>query len=375
MKTPVPTFLIIFSLAGFAFLPNSQGVNPPPDGAYAGGNTAEGHLALASLNTSAGLYNTAVGVYSLLSITDGDFCTALGTGTLFANTANENTATGAGALLSSTTGGGNTANGAFALFLNTTGSFNTASGDSALFNNSTGTENTAVGISALFSNASGSSNTAVGIDALLNNTIGSSNIAIGSGAGGSITTANHVICIGPAVGENVNNTTWIGNVFGTTTVSGTTQPVIVSETGQLGTISSSRRFKKQIKPMDQASESILALKPVTFNYKTDKTNTPQFGLVAEDVAAVNPDLVVRDENGEIYSVRYEAVNAMLLNEFLKEHRKISQLEATLTQQQTSFQSKVAEQEKEIEALRSGLRKVSAQIEMTKAASKVVVRNQ
>jgi hypothetical protein len=375
MKTPVPTFLIIFSLAGFAFLSNSQGVNPAPDGAYAGGNTAEGHLALASLNTSAGLYNTAVGVYSLLSITDGDFCTALGAGTLFANTANENTATGAGALLSSTTGGGNTANGAFALFLNTTGSFNTASGDSALFNNSTGTENTAVGISALFSNASGSSNTAVGIDALLNNTIGSSNIAIGSGAGGSITTANHVICIGPAVGENVNNTTWIGNVFGTTTVSGTTQPVIVSETGQLGTISSSRRFKKQIKPMDQASESILALKPVTFNYKTDKTNTPQFGLVAEDVAAVNPDLVVRDENGEIYSVRYEAVNAMLLNEFLKEHRKISQLEATLTQQQTSFQSKVAEQEKEIEALRSGLQKVSAQIEMTKAASKVVVRNQ
>ena len=375
MRTPVPTFLIIFSLAGFAFLPNSQGVSPPPDGAYAGGNTAEGHLAIASLNTSAGLYNTAVGVYSLLSITDGDFCTALGAGTLFANTANENTATGAGALLSSTTGGGNTANGAFALFLNTTGSFNTASGDSALFNNSTGTENTAVGISALFSNASGSSNTAVGIDALLNNTIGSSNIAIGSGAGGSITTANHVICIGPAVGENVNNTTWIGNVFGTTTASGTTQPVIVSETGQLGTISSSRRFKKQIKPMDQASESILALKPVTFNYKTDKTNTPQFGLVAEDVAAVNPDLVVRDENGEIYSVRYEAVNAMLLNEFLKEHRKISQLEATLTQQQTSFQSKVAEQEKEIEALRSGLRKVSAQIEMTKAASKVVVRNQ
>jgi hypothetical protein len=375
MKTPVPTFLIIFSLAGFAFLSNSHAVNPPPDGAYAGGNTAEGHLALANLNTSAGLYNTAVGVYSLLSITDGDFCTALGAGTLFANTANENTATGAGALLSSTTGGGNTANGAFALFLNTTGSFNTASGDSALFNNSTGTENTAVGISALFSNASGSSNTAVGIDALLNNTIGSSNIAIGSGAGGSITTANHVICIGPAVGENVNNTTWIGNVFGTTTVSGTTQPVIVSETGQLGTISSSRRFKKQIKPMDQASESILALKPVTFNYKTDKTNTPQFGLVAEDVAAVNPDLVVRDENGEIYSVRYEAVNAMLLNEFLKEHRKVSQLEATLTQQQTSFQSKVAEQEKEIEALRSGLQKVSAQIEMTKAASKVVVRNQ
>jgi Chaperone of endosialidase len=374
MKTPFPIFFIIFSLAGFAFLPNSRAVNPPPDGAYPGG-TAEGHLALASLNTSAGLYNTAVGVYSLLSITDGDFCTGVGAGTLFANTANENTATGAGALFSNTTGSDNAATGAFALFLNTTGTFNTAVGDSALFNNATGTENTAVGISALLSNTNGNANTAVGIDALLNNTAGNGNIAIGSGAGGSISTANNVICIGSAVGDNVSNTTWIGNVFGTTTVSGTTQPVIVSNTGQLGTVSSSRRFKKQIKPMDQVSESILALKPVTFRYKADETNTPQFGLVAEDVAAVNADLVAHDENAEIYSVRYEAVNAMLLNEFLKEHRKVLQLEATVTQQQKSFQSRVAEQEKQIEALRSGLQKVTAQIEMSKAASKVVARIQ
>ena len=373
MKTPVPTFLIIFSFACFTFLPRGHAVNPPPDGGYAGGNTAEGYLALGSLTT--GAYNTAVGVYSVLSLTGGNFCTGVGAGALLANPANENTATGAGALLSNTIGADNTANGAFALFLNTTGNFNTAAGDSALFNNSTGTENTAVGISALFSNASGSSNTAVGIDALLNNTTGNGNMAIGNGAGGSISTANNVICIGSAVGENASNTTWIANVFGTTTLSGTTQPVIVSNTGQLGTVSSSRRFKKQIKPIDQASESILALKPVMFCYKTDKTNTPQFGLVAEDVAAVNPDLVVRDENGEIYSVRYEAVNAMLLNEFLREHRKILQLEATLTQQQTSFQSRVSEQETQIEALRSAFQKVSAQIEMIKAASKVVVRTQ
>jgi hypothetical protein len=205
----------------------------------------------------------------------------------------------------------------------------------------------------------------------LNNTTGNGNIAIGSGAGSSISTANNVICIGLAVGDNVSNTTWISNVFGTTTLSGTTQPVIVSNTGQLGTISSSRRFKKQIKPMDQASESLLALKPVTFRYKTDKTNTPQFGLVAEDVAAVNPDLVVCDENGEIYSVRYEAVNAMLLNEFLKEHCKVVQLEATLAEQEKSFESRVTEQEKQIEALRSGLQKVTAQIEMTKTVFEVL----
>ena len=373
MKIRSSAILITLAFGFVAFLSKAQAVVPPPDGGYPGGNTAEGQSALLSLTT--GAYNTALGLYSLVSLTDGQFNTGVGAGTLLGNTANENTATGAGALLSNTIGADNTANGAFALFLNTTGTFNTAAGDSALFNNATGTQNTGVGISALLSNTSGNSNTAVGVDALLNNTTGNSNIAIGSGAGGSISTANNVICIGTAVGDNVSNTTWIGNVFGTTTVSGTTQPVIVSNTGQLGTISSSRRFKKQIKPMNQASESILALKPITFRYKTDKTNTPQFGLVAEDVAAVNPDLVVRDENGEIYSVRYEAVNAMLLNEFLKEYRKVLQLEATVTQQQKSFQSRVAEQEKQIEALRSGLQKITAQIEMTKAASEVVVRDQ
>jgi hypothetical protein len=373
MKIRSSAIPITLAFGFMIFLSKVQAVSPPPDGGYPGGNTAEGQDALLSLTT--GAYNTALGLYSLVSLTDGQFNTGVGAGTLLGNTANENTATGAGALLSNTTGGGNTANGAFALFLNTTGSFNTVAGDSALFNNATGTQNTGVGISALLSNISGNSNTAVGVDALLNNTTGNSNIAIGSGAGGSISTANNVICIGTAVGENASNTTWIGNVFGTTTVSGTTQPVIVSNTGQLGTVSSSRRFKKQIELMDQASESILALKPVTFRYKTDKTNTAQFGLVAEDVAAVNPDLVVCDENGEIYSVRYEAVNAMLLNEFLKEHCKVVQLEATVAQQQKSFESRVTEQEKQIEALTSGLQKVTAQIEMTKTVFEVLVNNQ
>ena len=375
LKTGTSALLITLALLCFGLLPRAYAVSPAPDGGYPGGNTAEGQNALLSRTT--GGYNTAVGFLSLVNLTDGQFNTAVGAGTLLGNTANENTATGAGALLSNTSGTDNTANGAFALFLNTTGNFNTAVGDSALFNNATGTENTAVGIAALLSNTSGSSNTAVGIDALLNNTTGNSNIAIGSGAGGSISTADHVICIGTAVGDNVSNTTWIGNVFGTTTVSGTTQPVIVSNTGQLGTISSSRRFKKQIKPMDQASESLLALKPVTFRYKTDKTNTPQFGLVAEEVAEVNPDLVVRDENGEIYTVRYDAVNAMLLNEFLKEHRKVEQQERTITR----LESTVAKQQKEMETVvarlkeqDSKIRRVSDRIDLSKPSMQTVLNN-
>ena len=382
MKTLVPTLLIVFSLTCFAFLPQSQAVAPPPDGGYPGGNTAEGESALLSRTT--GAFNTALGIYSVLSLTDGNFCTGVGAGTLLSNTANENTATGAGALLSNTTGDDNTANGAFALVLNTTGSLNTAAGDSALFNNATGTENTAVGISALLSNTSGNANTAVGIDALLNNTAGNSNIAIGNGAGGSVITANNVICIGSAVGDNVSNTTWIGNVFGTTTQSGTTQPVIVSDTGQLGTMSSSRRFKKQIKPMQSASEAILTLKPVTFQYKTDRSNTPQFGLIAEEVAEVNPDLVVRDDKGDIYSVRYDAVNAMLLNEFLKAHSKMQEQEATIAELRSTVKQQktmIAGQQTGMEAITARLneheaqiQKVSAQIEPNKLTQQVVARD-
>jgi hypothetical protein len=147
--------------------------------------------------------------------------------------------------------------------------------------------------------------------------------------------------------------------------------VLIDSAGQLGTASSSRRFKKEIKPMDKASEAILALKPVTFHYKSDKTGTAQFGLIAEEVAAVNPDLVVRDDNGEIYTVRYDAVNAMLLNEFLKEHRKVEEQEATITQLKKDFVATIAEQQKQIEALNAGLQKVSAQLEASKPGPQVV----
>jgi len=230
-----------------------------------------------------------------------------------------------------------------------TGNFNTAVGTSALLNTTAG-QNTAVGAHALQTNDTGNSNTAVGNGALVSST-GSGNIALGQNAGGSVTTASNVTCIGTS-GANVDNTTWISHVFGVTTQSGMTAPVIVSNTGQLGTVSSSRRFKHDIRPMEKTSEAILGLKPVTFHYKSDETNTPQFGLIAEEVAAVNPDLVMPDENGNIYSVRYDQVNAMLLNEFLKEHRKVEKLEATVAD------------------LAAQLQKISAQVQMGISVVKV-----
>ena len=323
----VSTLLIAPILASFALIPLAQAVSPPPDGGYPGGNTAEGQNALLSLST--GIYNTAVGLFSLRSNTEGKFNTATGAGTLLVNTADGNTATGAGALLSNTTGIQNTANGGFALFSNTEGFLNTANGYQALFNHTTGNTNTANGAFALV-DTTGNSNTAIGYAALSDNTIGNGNTAVGFLAGTGVTTANNVIAIG-IPGFDVSNTTWIGNIYGTTTVSATTLPVVVSDGGQLGTAPSSRRFKKKIKPMDSASESIHALKPVTFHYKSDTTDTPQFGLIAEEVAEVNPDLVVRDKNGEIYTVRYDVVNAMLLNEFLKEHRRVEEQEAMINQ--------------------------------------------
>jgi predicted ribosome quality control (RQC) complex YloA/Tae2 family protein len=177
----------------------------------------------------------------------------------------------------------------------------------------------------------------------------------------------------------VSNSSWIGHVFGVTTQSGTTAPVIVSDDGQLGTVASSERFKKDIATMDNTSEAILSLRPVTFHYKTDAKGIPQFGLIAEEVAKVNPALVLPDKDGKPYTVRYDQVNAMLLNEFLKEHRKneeqeatITELKSTVAQQQKSFQSRLAEDEKQIAALASGLQKVSAQIELGQTVGQIAL---
>jgi len=368
------------ALACFAVFPRAQAVVPAPDGGYPGRNTAEGENALFSLTTGAS--NTAIGFIALASNTTGDFNTAEGSNALVTNTTGfQNTATGANALFSNTTGSENTANGVNTLFRNTTGFQNAATGVQALFSNTTGFHNAAAGFQALFSNTTGNHNTADGDNALVHNTTGvlntavgghaldqnitgSSNVALGFQAGFNIT-GNGNVCIGENIfgvaGES--NVTRIGNIGSTAQANGVF--VTVGAGGKLGFQVSSRRYKDDIKPMDKASEALFALKPVSFRYKQeiDPARSPDFGLIAEDVATVNPDLVARDEDGKIVTVRYQAVNAMLLNEFLKEHRKVEDLEAN-----------AARQQKQIEALTAGLQKVSAQLEASKPAPQVVQNN-
>jgi hypothetical protein len=246
-----------------------------------------------------------------------------------------------------------------ALTSDTTGGSNTAVDQHALLNNAIGNDNTAVGREALLSNTTGESNVVIGRGALSNSTTGISNLALGIAAGNQVNTASNVIAIGHTAAD-VSDTTWIGNVYGVTTRSGSTVPVIVSDTGQLGTVVSSERFKKDIATMNKASEALLSLRPVTFHYKSDAHETPQFGLIAEEVAKVNPALVQPDKEGK-HTVCYDAVNAMLLNEFLKEHRKNEEQETI-----------IAKQQKQIEALTAGLQKVSDQLELSKPAPQMVL---
>jgi trimeric autotransporter adhesin len=406
--------LSILVAASLALIPQAQAVSPAPDGCYPNFTTAEGCDALSLLTTGAGntglgwrsLFfdstgsfntgvgggalalnnadsNTAVGAAALLLNTSGIENTAVGTNALvFNDAAEQNTATGAFALFSHVSGNGNTAIGANALFSDATGqlntaigagalfsnvggpfpgSFNTAVGGSALFSN-TGGDNTAFGAGALQGNTDGGENTAVGVSALAGNTTGNNNIAIGNFAGIQQTTGNDNIYIGfnmqGTAGES--NACYIKSIFGQTNNLGTT--VFIDANHKLGTLTSSKRFKEEIKPMDKASEVLYALEPVTFHYKKeiDAVQTSQLGLVAEDVDKVNPDLVVRDKEGKPYSVRYDQVNAMLLNEFLKEHRRVE------------------EQQKQIDALTAQLKeqaaqiqKVSAQIEISRPSQQVV----
>jgi hypothetical protein len=347
MKTRMSSVLVTFSLVCVGLLRNAQAVTPPPDGGYPNKNTAEGQDALFSLRD--GTSNTANGYAALKANTNGDRNTANGALALFTNvTGSENTATGYAALFFNR-GSGNTANGIGALHSNATGTNNTANGQRALYDNLSGSKNTANGSGALGNNTMGDNNTADGFQALGANTTGSFNIALGNNAGSGVSTADDVICIG-AAGADVSHSCYIGNIFNQSSPSGLA--VFVNSDGKLGTLMSSRRFKEDIKPMDKASEAILGLQPVTFRYKKDfdPTGTAQFGLVAEDVAKVNPYLVVRDKEGKPYSVRYDQVNAMVLNEFLKEHREVQDLKGI-----------VAEQQKQIETLTAGLQKVSAQL--------------
>jgi Chaperone of endosialidase len=332
MKIKILPFLVIFLIACLAVSQKGQAVTPAPDGHYRGGNTAEGQDALFNLNS--GTYNTAVGYLSLNAITIGNFNTAIGAGALLlSKNASENTAIGASALQITDNflsgGNRNTAVGAFTLYRNTSGNFNTAIGNRTLFNNS----------------------------------IGASNIGVGANAGSGVTTANNVICIG-ADGNNMSNSCFIGQIFGATSSGGTA--VFINSNGRLGTATSSRRFKEEIKPMERASETLFALNPVTFRYKKgiDPQGIPQFGLVAEDVAAVNPELVVRDKDGKPCSVRYEAVNAMLLNEFLKEHSTVQELKKEIATLTATVKQQAAQ-----------IQKVNAQLEVNKSGSQMVVNDQ
>jgi hypothetical protein len=354
-----------------------EAVVPAPNGGYPGFNTAEGTNALQNLTTGVG--NAAVGWYSLFSNTDGSYNTAVGAGTLLFNTGDQttfegvdNTAVGAAALLFNTTGTDNTATGAVALLNNTGGSNNTATGSFALQSNTTGNLNTATGLLALFSNTTGIGNTAEGGSVLILNTTGFSNTAIGASAGANQTTGSSNVYIGAGMSgvAGEGGACYIASIFSQTSASGI--PVLINSSNKLGTTTSSKRFKEDIKPMDKASEALLALKPVTFRYKKeiDPAAKSQFGLVAEEVAEVNPDLVVRDGNGEIYTVRYDAVNAMLLSEFLKEHRTVRELKSNAAKQEAT----IAQQQKQIEGLTAGLQKVSAQLELSESAPQTVLND-
>jgi hypothetical protein len=356
-------------------------------------NTAVGSVALQRSN---GSDNAALGSEALRLNTTGSQNTAAGSealrGHLNPNTGQPdssgsyNTAAGFPALYSNFSGGGNVADGWQALFSNSSGGFNTATGVSALRTNTTGNQNTATGVNALYFN-NGQSNTAAGFKALEQNTSGSNNVALGLQAGQNLTTGSNNIVIGAGVlgtagesnttriGKSTQVKTPIGGIYGKTVASASAVAEFIDNTGKLGTIKSSARYKDNIKPMDKASEAILQLEPVTFRYKheLDPDGVTQFGLIAEQVEKVDPNLVVRDEDGKVSTVRYEAVNAMLLNEFLKERRKLEDYYHELVTEKAKAEEQgatihrlegvVAAQEKRIESLCATVQKVSARVEL------------
>ena len=388
------TATILFALGALTFSQIAQAVVPPPDGGYPGYNTAEGQNALFSRTT--GLWNTALGGFALHSDTEGtgntavgfnglrnnvtgEFNTAVGLNALYFNNGDpsigrgsRNSAFGSLALFANTTGRDNCAFGIDALVQNSTGETNTATGAFAMSSNTAGTSNTAFGDVALAENTTGNYNTAIGVGALVHAT-GDRNTAVGSGAGDNIFSSSNVICIGQGVvGADVTNSCYIGNIWNQP---GGAQAVYVDADGKLGALVSSARFKEDIKPMDKASETLLALKPVVFRYKKaiDRGGTPQFGLVAEEVEKVNPALVLRDKAGKPYSIRYDQVNAMLLNEFLKEHATVQKQQLMIA----GLQSTADRQRKEMERLEAELKiqaaqiqKVNRQIEMSRSAASI-----
>jgi uncharacterized coiled-coil protein SlyX len=407
----------------------ASAVQPPPDGGYPNNNTAEGDGALANdapgfdntgigfnalmsvvspgggnvgvgshalSATTTGSANVAIGFQSLIANTTGGFNIALGVNAMVANiTGSYNVAIGEEALQAHTAGGDNVAVGSGAMALGTSGSYNTAIGSTAMaFAN--GNDNIAVGDGALNA-ANGDENIGIGQQACLN-CAGDNNIAIGQFAGQSVTSGASNVLLGQNAGLNIttgsNNIeiatagtkkdsgvirigdaaaqkkTFIAGISGVT-VSGAA--VMVNSKGQLGIATSSARYKEAIKPMKEASEAILSLKPVTYRYKKelDPQRIPQFGLVAEEVAKVDPDLVLKDDQGHPYTVRHEAVNAMLLNEFLKEHKTVEKQSATIVKMESAaagqeekiarLQASLSEQQREIANLVTTMKQQAAEL--------------
>jgi hypothetical protein len=410
MKTSRASALGLFAalvLPSLAFA-----IDPPPGGGYPADDTALGTNALFSVGSTYPPDSTAIGFQALYSAIAGSGeNTAVGSNAMFSNTTGgANVAVGVYAMGANTTGNNNVAIGEYALVGNTGGGLNVAIGNNALGQNASGFNNVAVGFDVMSFSSGGTYNTAIGNvamafstgsenvavgDAALNQSSGSQNIGIGQSACLKVT-GNNNIGIGELAGQNVttgannfmvgqnagqNITTGSNNIeidslgtkkdngvvrLGDTStqkqtfiagISGTTIPkgvaVVVDSKGQLGVATSSARFKDDIQPMEKASEAILSLQPVTFRYKKelDSLGTAQFGLVAEQVAKVDPDLVARDESGQPCTVRYEAVNAMLLNEFLKEHRKVEEQSHQAALQNArveSLEAKVAKLEAMVE---------------------------
>lgn len=360
-----------------ALLNNVYGANNSAFGAYAlytnsgayGGNdnTATGAYALyhnTGISDSGllGSCNIATGAYALFNNLNGYANTASGYMALYQNTSGmANTANGNFALSHNTTANNNTADGSNALASNTSGYQNTASGVSALYKNITGSRNVAVGANALSVGGFANFNTAIGFQALYQ-TSGSNNTALGFNAGSNLTTGSGNVCIGyNVVGvARESNTTRISNIY-SSVASG--RPVYIDADNKIGTLVSSRRFKEDIRPMDKASKAILALKPVTFRYKKEiePNSGIMYGLIAEDVEKIDPNLVTHDKTGDPETVRYEAVNAMLLNEFLKEHSKVEEQDRH-----------IAKQENEIRSLAAQLQKVNSEIKLMKASPQVVI---
>lgn len=308
-------------------------------------NTATGQVALYSNTT--GNYNTANGMQALYSNTTGTHNTASGVNALYSNiTGNYNTASGMNALFSNTTGRQNTASGYQALYSNTTGNYNIANGDNALYSNTAGGANTANGSAALYANTTGISNIAIGAIALGGNKTGNYNTAIGVNVGSNIIAGSENIYIGDSAGVDAgdesgtirignpivaNTATYISGISGKTAAGGVA--VLIGADGHLGTVVSSKRFKEDIKDMGEASSDLMKLRPVTFMYKPEIATgerTLQYGLIAEEVAEVYPDLVQYSATGEANTVYYHLVNAMLLNEVQKQNKQIADLQERLS---------------------------------------------